>query len=62
MTSLSPSLTLVTNSPLNCSTGLTHPEVFVLVEYRLVEEQTAGEWYLLDTVKMEPIGEEKLLT
>ena len=47
-------LTLVSNSPLNCGTGLTHPGVFVLVEYRLVEGQAAGEWQLLDTVTMEP--------
>ena len=47
-------LTLVSNSPLNCGTGLTHPGVFVLVEYRLVEGQVAGEWQLLDTVTMKP--------
>ena len=47
-------LTLVSNSPLNCGTGLTHPGVFVLVEYRLVkvEGQTVGEWQLLDTVRV----------
>ena len=49
-------LTLVTNSPLNCSAGLTHPGVFVLVEYRLVEEQTVGEWQLLDTVSLNSTG------
>ena len=54
---LSPTLTLVSNSPLNCSTGLTHPGVFVLVEYRLVDGQAAGEWQLLDTVTMEPTGQ-----
>ena len=53
---LFPSLTLVTNSPLSCSTGLTHPGVFVLVEHRLIEGQTTGEWQLLDTVNMEPTG------
>ena len=54
---ISPTLTLVTNSPLSCGTGLTHPGVFVMVEYRLVEGQTAGEWQLLDTVTMEPTGQ-----
>ena len=53
---LSTTLTLTSNSPLNCGTGLTHPGVFVLVEYCLVEGQTAGEWQLLDTVTMEPTG------
>ena len=55
-TVLSPTLTLVTNSPLNCSDGLTHPGVFVLVEYRLVDGQATGEWQLLDTVTTEPTG------
>ena len=55
-----PSLTLVmvTNSTLNCGTGLTHPGVLVLVEYRLaVGGKTPGEWQLLDTVTMEPTGQ-----
>ena len=54
---ISPTLTLVTNSTLNCGTGLTHPGVFVLVEYRLVQGQAVGEWQLLDTVTMEPTGQ-----
>ena len=54
---LSTTLTLVFNSPLNCGKGLTHPGVFVLVEYRLVEGQIAGEWQLLDTVTMEPTSQ-----
>ena len=51
-------LTLVINSAENCSTGLTHPGVFVLVEYRLVdpEGETAGGWQLLETVNVEPTG------
>ena len=59
-TVFSPTLTLVTNSPLNCSEGLTHPGVFVLVEYRLVDGQATGEWQLLDTVTMEPTGHRQL--
>ena len=53
---LSPALTLVTNSTPNCDTGLTHRGVFVLVEYRLVDGQTAGEWKLLGTANIEPTG------
>ena len=54
---ISMNLTLVTNSPINCSAGLTYPGVFVLVEYRLVKGQTAGEWELLDTVSLDPTGQ-----
>ena len=50
------SLTLVTNSSRSCDTGLTHNGVYAMVEYRLVEGQTGGEWQLLDTVTMEPTG------
>ena len=55
---LFPTLTLVINSPENYNTGLTHLGVFVLVdaEYCLVEEKTAWEWQLLETVNMEPTG------
>ena len=28
----------------------------MLVEYRLIEGETAGEWQLLETVNMEPAG------
>ena len=49
-------LSLFTNSPQNCSTGLTHPGVFVLVEYRVVEAHSVEEWQLLDSVNMEPTG------
>ncbi len=49
---------LTTNSPLNCSAGLTYPGVFLTVEYRWLEKNGSdlvpSEWTLLDRVILEP--------
>ncbi len=50
---------LTTDSPLNCSAGLTYPGVFLLVEYRWLEgngsdEITPSQWMKKDRIILEP--------
>ncbi len=50
---------LTTDSPLNCSAGLTYPGVFLLVEYRWLDgtgsdEITPSQWMEKDRIILEP--------
>ncbi len=45
-------LTLITDSAANCSSGLTHPGVYVLVEYRL----SSSPWTLLKGISLNNAG------
>ncbi len=50
---------LTTNSPLNCSAGLTYPGVFLTVEYQILKNNGKDQiikWTEIGTIILEPVG------
>ncbi len=51
-------LTFTTNSPSNCSAGLSYSGVILTIEHRLIDEakNPVTEWNFLEKIVMDPTG------